>query len=72
MDIIGQNGNDGDHYSEVEIAEQTGHQLENNIKRVLQKGPNKWRVLLKTGDTIWVSKSDGIRYSQDSDLIKTY
>ena len=72
MDIIGQNGNDGDHYSEVEIAEQTGHQLENNIKRVLQKGPNKWRVLLKTGDTIWVSKSDGIRYYQDSDLTKTY
>ena len=72
MDIIGQNGNDGDHYSEVGIDEQTGHQLENNIKRVLQKGPNKWRVLLKTGDTIWVSKSDGIRYYQDSDLTKTY
>lgn len=81
MDIIGQNGNDGEHYedetiryagtpSEEEIK--TGYQLTNNIARVLQKGPSKWRVLLKTGESIWVSKTDAIKHYEDSDLTKTY
>jgi len=70
MDIIGQNGNDGDHYGEEEIK--TGYQLANNIARVLQKGPSKWRVLLKTGESIWVSKTDAIKHYEDSDLTKTY
>jgi hypothetical protein len=70
MDIIGQNGNDGDHYGEEEIK--TGYQLANNIDRVLQKGPSKWRVLLKTGESIWVSKTDAIKHYKDSDLTKTY
>ena len=70
MDIIGQNGNDGSHYGEEE--NKTGYQLANNIARVLQKGPSRWRVLLKTGESIWVSKTDAIKHFKDSDLIKTY
>ena len=70
MDIIGQNGNDGDHYGEEE--NKTGYQLANNIARVLQKGPSRWRVLLKTGESIWVSKTDAIKHFKDSDLTKTY
>ena len=70
MDIIGQNGNDGDHYGEEETK--TGYQLANNIARVLQKGPSRWRVLLKTGESIWVSKTDAIKHFKDSDLTKTY
>ena len=55
MEIIGQNGNDGEHY-DIEVNEpqevkpdQTGYQLEGNIERVLQKGPRLWRILLKDG-----------------------
>ena len=71
MDIIGQNGNDGDHYEPIESK--TGYELENNIERVLQKGPSKWRVLLKTGENIWVSKSEAIKhYRNNDDLTKTY
>ena len=71
MDIIGQNGNDGDHYEQVESK--TGYELENNIERVLQKGPSKWRVLLKTGENIWVSKSEALKYYRNNDdLTKTY
>ena len=70
MDIIGQNGNDGDHYESVESK--SGYELENNIDRILQKGPSKWRVLLKTGENIWVSKADAIKYFTNDDLTKTY
>ncbi len=70
MDIIGQNGNDGAHYGEEE--NKTGYQLANNIARILQKGPSRWRVLLKTGESVWVSKTDVIKHFKDSDLTKTY
>jgi hypothetical protein len=55
MNIIGQNGNDGEHYEEV--YKQLGYELENNILKVLHKGPSKWDVLLKTGDKVTVDKN---------------
>ena len=70
MDIIGQNGNDGAHYSE-EVSK-TGNQLANNIQKILQKGPSRWRVLLKTGESVWVSRADAMKHFTDPDLTKTY
>ena len=55
MDIIGQNGNNGEHYQEV--YKQSGYELENNILKVLHKGPSKWDVLLKTGEKVTVNKN---------------
>ena len=55
MNIIGQNGNDGEHYEE--LYKQSGYELENNILKVLHKGPSKWDVLLKTGEKITVHKN---------------
>jgi len=55
MDIIGQNGNNGEHYQEVN--KQSGYELENNILKVLHKGPSKWDVLLKTGEKVTVNKN---------------
>ena len=34
----------------------TGRQLEGNILKVIQKGPSKWRVLLKSGEIVKVDK----------------
>jgi hypothetical protein len=70
MDIIGQNGNDGAHYSE-EVSK-TGNQLADNIEKILQKGPSRWRVLLKTGESVWVSRADALKHFIDPDLTKTY
>ncbi len=56
----------------------TGYQLENNIERVLQKAPRKWKVLLKTGDIIWVGKEEAQKAINDDPSnprnynIKTY
>ena len=55
MDIIGQNGNNGEHYQEE--YKQSGYELENNISRVVHKGPSKWDVLLKTGEKVTVNKN---------------
>ena len=35
----------------------TGLQLEGNILKVIQKGPSKWRVLLKSGEIVKVDKN---------------
>ena len=61
MDVIGQNGNDGEHY-EKEI-EQKGYQLANNIKRVLKRGTKVWKILLKNGEIVYVPTNEAQRYS---------
>ena len=71
MDIIGQNGNEGDHY-EIEVKpDQKGYQLEGNIDRVLQKGPSLWRVLLKDGTEIKVNKNE-VQEVLKNELTKKY
>ena len=77
MEIIGQNGNDGEHY-DIEVNEpqevkpdQTGYQLEGNIERVLQKGPRLWRILLKDGSELKVDKNK-VQEVLKNDLSKNY
>jgi len=72
MNIIGQNGNEGEHYDNV--ADQKGFQLENNIARIIQKGPSLWKVLLKTGEQVKVHKTDALSAlkKQDDNLSKNY
>lgn len=47
--------------------QRTGYELENNIKSVLQKGPQKWKVLLKSGEVVWVEKKEAQRILTDDD-----
>ena len=58
MDVIGQNGNDGEHYEEEE------HPVPlTKVARILQKGPSKNRVITDKGEEKWVDKDDNtIRY----------
>ena len=77
MEIIGQNGNDGEHY-DIEVnkpqevkPDQTGYQLEGNIERVLQKGPRLWRILLKDGSELKVDKNK-VQEVLKNDLSKNY
>lgn len=71
MDIIGQNGNDGDHYESTPT--QTGYQLENNIHSVKHKSPRYWTVLLKTGEIVSVPKREVQKYlTNDPDSPKSY
>jgi hypothetical protein len=59
MDIIGQNGNDGEHYDEARGTappDKKGHQLEKNIKRIVFESPSEWQVELKTGEVIWAPR----------------
>ena len=77
MEIIGQNGNDGEHY-DIEVNEpqevkpdQTGFQLEGKIHRVLQKGPRLWRILLKDGSELKVDKNK-VQEVLKNDLSKNY
>ena len=71
MDIIGQNGNDGDHYEDTPI--QTGYQLENNIHSVKHKSPRYWTVLLKTGETVSIPKKEAQKHlTNDPDSPKSY
>jgi len=61
MDIIGQNGNDGEHYDEARGTtppDKKGHQLEKNIKRIVFESPSQWQVELKTGEVIWAPKEE--------------
>lgn len=56
-----------------EDIEKTGYELENNIKSVLQKGPQKWKVLLKSGEVVWVEKKEAQRIlTDDRDSTKSY
>ena len=79
MDIIGQNGNEGEHYDiEVKEAEEVkpekkGFQLEDNIQKILHKGPSRWRVLLKSGETITVGKNEVLaEMHKNNNLSKNY
>jgi len=79
MDIIGQNGNEGEHYDiEVQEAEEVkpekkGFQLEDNIQKILHKGPSRWRVLLKSGETITVGKNEVLaEIHKNNNLSKNY
>jgi hypothetical protein len=65
MDIIGQNGNEGDHYEEPiepkpkEVLTFEEEKPENiKVKRILQKGPSKNRVEFENGTMGWVEKKD--------------
>ena len=53
MEIIGRNGNEGEHY-DWELAEET----DKRVKRVLQKTPTKRRVEFMDGTEGWVNKND--------------
>ena len=53
MDIVGQNGNEGEHY-DWELAEET----DKRVKRVLQKTPTKRRVEFMDGTEGWINKND--------------
>lgn len=71
MDIIGQNGNEGEHYAQVEPR--TGYQLEDNIETVIHKGPTNWDVRLKTGERITIHKSEAKKHlNVDEDTSKRY
>ena len=67
MNIIGQNGNDGDHYSKLDSTEQAvadyvskkeEKTLGKKVVRVLQKSPGNWRVIFEDGSIGWVAKKD--------------
>ena len=71
MKMIGQNGNDGLHYDEVndwkvideEIVEPDDGKPEKVVTRILQKGPSKNRVRFQDGTEGFVEKNDlTIRY----------
>ena len=74
MDVIGQNGNDGEHY-EKDI-EQKGYQLANNIERVLKRGSEFWEILLKDGKIVSVPTNEAEKYSfnygKDDETQKKY
>ena len=70
MDIIGQNGNDGDHYDETKAS---GYTLENNIDFVKHKSPRYWTVVLKSGGVVTVPKAEAQKYlTKDPDSPKSY
>ena len=54
MDIIGQNGNDGDHYEEENIEEEI------RPVKIIQKGPTNHNVLFSDGTQKRVNKDDNI------------
>lgn len=53
MNIIGQNGNEGEHY-DWELAEES----DKKVKRILQKTPTKRRVEFMDGTEGWINKED--------------
>ena len=68
MNIIGQNGNDGEHYDS-----KTGYVLENNILNVKHKSPRYWTVNLKSGETVTVPKKEAQQaLTRDIDSTKSY
>ena len=68
MDIIGQNGNDGEHYDS-----KSGYVLENNILNVKHKSPRYWTVNLKSGETVTVPKKAAqAALTKDKDSTKSY
>lgn len=71
MDIIGQNGNDGEHYDEArgtrppdwKVVNEDGSEIEPTPQKIIQKGPSEHRVLFDDGEIRRVPKEDDrIRY----------
>jgi len=65
MDIIAQNGNDGEHYDEVEgttLPEKDWKVVDGDPvpQKILQKGPSEHRVLYSDGSERKVNKDDNI------------
>ena len=60
MDIIGQNGNEGEHYKSVSkpilikdgSITQTGYELINKVVKVIKRGASQWTLALDTGESI--------------------
>ena len=81
MDVIGQNGNEGEHYSESSIneievndaEELPPYKLENNIASVRHKSPRYWTVILKSGETVTITKKEAQKYlTKDPDSPQNY
>ena len=69
MNVIGQNGNDGNHYDDWEVVDEEVHEADDDnlkervVTRILQKGPSKNRVQFDDGTQGFVKKNDlTIRY----------
>ena len=69
MDVIGQNGNDGNHYDDWEVVDEEVLEPDDDnleervVTRILQKGPSKNRVQFVDGTQGFVKKNDlTIRY----------
>jgi len=63
MDVIGQNGNEGEHYEEDWKVIHDEKPEEKKVTRILQKGPSKNRVQFDDGSEGYVEKNDlTIRY----------
>jgi hypothetical protein len=69
MDVIGQNGNDGNHYDDWEVVDEEVLEADDDnlkervVTRILQKGPSKNRVQFDDGTQGFVKKNDlTIRY----------
>tara|TARA_R110001632_G_scaffold32315_1_gene83719 strand:+ start:927 stop:2171 length:1245 start_codon:yes stop_codon:yes gene_type:complete len=57
MDIIGQNGNEGEHYKDIEVIDPQQVKVK-RVKKILQKSPSRYRVLYTDNSTGWISKKD--------------
>jgi len=69
MNVIGQNGNDGEHYDDWEVVDEEIIEPDNDnleekvVTRILQKGTSKNRVQFADGTQGFVEKNDlTIRY----------
>ena len=73
MNIIGQNGNEGEHYDQINVNEievndaedVTPYKLKNNILSVRHKSPKYWTINLKSGETVTVPKNEAQKYLTD-------
>ena len=73
MNIIGQNGNEGEHYDQINVNEievndaedVTPYKLKNNILSVRHKSPKYWTINLKSGETVTVPKKEAQKYLTD-------
>ena len=57
INIIGQNGNEGEHYKDIEVIDPQQVKVK-RVKKILQKSPSRYRVLYTDNSTGWISKKD--------------
>tara|TARA_R110002072_G_scaffold97801_1_gene215125 strand:+ start:1120 stop:2310 length:1191 start_codon:yes stop_codon:yes gene_type:complete len=77
MDIIGQNGNDGEHYEDETIRyagtpseEHYKDSSKKEIKKIVHKGPSKWKVLYTDKTTGLLPKGEAqARYRENPNKI---